>query len=124
MIETPTPEPVVATPKQSSSSRQTPEEIIRESLEMIESGYDSEYEWDLVRGLYNRLMSKKKLSNREIELLCMMDPILMRYGQLDHRGVNLNPARMSELRAQLQASKALSSSTSSSNSDNSKKRSE
>jgi hypothetical protein len=122
MIETPEALPVPAAPVEQPNCRRSPEEVIREALETIESGYNSEYEWDLVRGMYNRLIGKQKLSNREIELLLMMDPVVTRYSQLDHRGVELNPARLSELRAQLESRSVISRSKRD-NTDNNQKQS-
>jgi hypothetical protein len=45
------------------------EERIKDALCMCESGHESREEWDLLRRVNNALMSKKKLSKRQQNLL-------------------------------------------------------
>ena len=67
----PAPEPVKKVPI---------EEKVREALECIDSDYDSHVEWIMIRKLYKDLRQLKKPSDRALNVMKMIEPVLSKYG--------------------------------------------
>lgn len=67
------------------------EERIREAIESCESGYDSEVDWEFLRRVNNHLMKIKNRTAKQTALLKLMKPVIAKYGQHDHNGVELDP---------------------------------
>lgn len=55
------------------------EDEIRESLELIDSGHESNIEWRAIKGLYSQLTQMKQTS-RVKNLRDMIRPVLSKYG--------------------------------------------
>jgi hypothetical protein len=60
--------------------KQSPEEQVREALEVIDSGEESKVEWILVNKLYKQLKSLKKPNSRARNLIQLIEPVLAKYG--------------------------------------------
>lgn len=63
------------------------EERVRDAVELIDTGYNSEVEWDMIRRLWNYLCACKQHTERQRRILEMIKPVMEKYGKLDHRGV-------------------------------------
>lgn len=77
MVETETPDP--------QTTRQAPspvsiEEQVRDALDLIESGHESEVEWIMINKLYNDLCKMSKKSPRIENLISLIEPVLQKYG--------------------------------------------
>lgn len=55
------------------------EDEVRDSLELIESGYESSIEWKAIQGLYKQLTQMKQ-TPRVTNLRDMIRPVLSKYG--------------------------------------------
>lgn len=95
--------------KKTKRNGPTLEEKVRECLECIESNEDSMQEWEFIRRLNNKLMSKPKKGQRTRKLLEMMNPVISKYGKNDPNGV-MDSAEFSSAR-QPGTSKSVSKST-------------
>ena len=64
---------------------------IRECAELVDSGYESAREWNIIRTFWNRLMKKKKegkkLTKKERQVLDLVRPAIEKYGMDDERGI-------------------------------------
>ena len=56
------------------------EDRVRDACELIDSGHESRKEWLMIQKLNNVLMRKKKLSDKERNVLRMIQPVLEKYG--------------------------------------------
>lgn len=69
--------------KISPPASRTVEDRVREAIECIESGFDSQSDWSLLLRLYKALLSYKKenrASDRMVNLMEMIHPVLAKYG--------------------------------------------
>jgi len=63
----------------------SPEEQVKQAIDMIDSGHDSTVEWKLLNRLARQL--RKKKDPRSKALMEMIDPVLMKYGMMgEHAG--------------------------------------
>jgi hypothetical protein len=69
---------------------------------MVQSGYESAEEWEILKRLNNSLMAREKLNRRQMQILCMIEPIINRYRQFDSGDVTQDPVKMSRIRAELE----------------------
>jgi len=67
------------------------EERVKEAIERCESGYDSDVDWEFIRRVNNTLMKIKNRTPKQTALLKLMKPVIAKYGQHDHNGVELDP---------------------------------
>lgn len=67
------------------------EDQVRDALECIESGYNSEKEWRMIRKLYQALVKMPRKSPRVQNLINMILPVVSRYGY--HDTVGTDPRR-------------------------------
>lgn len=74
---------VQANPQSQSEYKESVEDKVRSALECIESGYDSSMEWSMINRLYRDLCKLKKPSERALNLLKMIEPILAKYGYFE-----------------------------------------
>lgn len=68
-----------ATEKKPVEKKQSIEEQVRKTIELIESGYCSDMEWKALRSFYTVLM-KRKQTERIKNLRKMIKPLLSKYG--------------------------------------------
>lgn len=78
-LEMPSPEKSKAARPSAACS---PEEKIRKSIELIESGYCSDTEWLMLNKLYKSLKQKKQ-TPRVKNAMAMIKPVLAKYGYHD-----------------------------------------
>lgn len=78
MIDMGTPKEITR-PHEDACEPRPIEDEIRESLELIESGHDSNIEWRAIKGLYSQL-TKMKQTSRVKNLRDMIKPVLSKYG--------------------------------------------
>lgn len=67
----PAPDPVKALPI---------EDKVREALECIDSDHDSNVEWIMIRKLYRDLRALKRPSEKALNIMKMIEPVLSKYG--------------------------------------------
>lgn len=56
------------------------EEQVREAIELIDSGFDSEVEWLMLNRLYDSICKLKKPTPRAMNVKKMIEPVLARFG--------------------------------------------
>lgn len=78
LIDNGTPEHITR-PHEDSCEPRPIEDEIRDSLELIESGYESNVEWKAIKGLYTQLTQMKQ-TERVRNLRSMIKPVLSKYG--------------------------------------------
>jgi hypothetical protein len=70
-----------------------PEDRIRRMLDLVESDHESAAEWQVIRRLNNKLMARRRngtITDRELNILRMMQPVLQQFGPMDEAGVELD----------------------------------
>lgn len=75
LIDVPSPEQTANHPEPLSV-----EDKVKHALELIESGYKSDVEWNMIHRLYKSLKALKKPSERAQNLLKMIEPVLNHNG--------------------------------------------
>lgn len=68
------------------------EEKVQHYLDLIDSGHESQREWDFIKKLNNKLthcyqMGKLQEGSKQLRILKMIQPIIEKYGQMDPEGV-------------------------------------
>lgn len=66
-------------PDQPVESKPSVEDVVRQTLDCIDSGRDSNVEWNMIRRLYNELCSRKQ-TPRIANLKNMIETTLRKYG--------------------------------------------
>lgn len=56
------------------------EDKVREAIQLVDSGMDSQVEWILLNKLYKSLCELKKPTERAMSLKKMIEPVLSKYG--------------------------------------------
>lgn len=79
LVEMPMPAPAPA-PVKEKKPEYSVEDKVREALECIDSGHDSGVEWSMINGIYRKLKSLKKPSERARNLIEMIEATLSKYG--------------------------------------------
>lgn len=64
--------------------RETLLEKVDDYVRCVESNEDSWYEWNYLKCLYNKLSKLKRPSDTAERILEMIEPLMMRFGPLDH----------------------------------------
>lgn len=68
-----------------AEEKKSPEERVREAIELVESGHDSLTEWKFLNRTARMLRGRK--DTRSKNLLEKIEPVLMKYGMMgDHAG--------------------------------------
>ncbi len=65
----------------SDEPERTLEDLVADWMAHVESGLPSEDSWRKLRTLFNRLANRKSLSDRQVTLLRLMEPIMAKYGR-------------------------------------------
>jgi len=86
--------PQVGTSKADPATQElSVEEKVRAACELIDSGHESRTEWQLIRRLNNYLVRRKdNLTDRQRNVLLMIQPIIEKYGQYAPDGVLQDPS--------------------------------
>lgn len=72
------------------------EERVRAACELIDSGHESRKEWLLLQKLNNYLMRRKdRLTERQANVLQMVQPMIEKYGQNSPEGVEQDASKHS-----------------------------
>lgn len=77
ILQVDTPPPAEKTAK--AKPALSPEDRVRNALELIDSGHRSQQEWILINKLYKSLKSKKQ-TPRVQNLIKMIEPVLAKFG--------------------------------------------
>jgi hypothetical protein len=76
----PAPAPRPVQKKEPEEKKPGIEDSVREAIECIDSGHDSNVEWSLINRVYKDLCKLKKPSPRAENLKKMIEPVLSKYG--------------------------------------------
>lgn len=72
--------PEARTPPEKKSPTCTPEQRVRDAIELVESGYCSTREFLTLSKLYKALCARKEKSPRVQNIISMIKPVLAKYG--------------------------------------------
>jgi uncharacterized protein YfbU (UPF0304 family) len=65
-----------------TNSQPTIEQKVRDALLMVDSGHESEVEWEYIQRVYSRLQEMKP-TRRVVNLMEMIHPVLAKYGRIE-----------------------------------------
>lgn len=89
---------IVPPKEQTEHHRKIPlEERIKDAICLCESGHESRKEWELLRKVNNYLMQKKKLNNKQKNILKMIQPVLRKFDSGSGGHLLQDSVRLSEV---------------------------
>lgn len=73
------------------------EERVQDAIDLIDSGHESRSEWEFLRRVNNYLMKKPKLSDREKNVLALIQPCMKKHGMASGSKVEQDTDRLAEI---------------------------
>jgi hypothetical protein len=67
-------------PQQPEVAPMSVEDRVRDALDCIDSGHNSNVEWVMINRLYKNLVQKRGKNKRIDNLLAMIEPVMAKYG--------------------------------------------
>lgn len=99
-LRMPEPRKLEASSEKPVEKKKSPEQVIEECLECVESGNDSHKEWATINKIYKKLTESKKPTERAQRLIDKIRPVLEHYGYYETTSNNYSEKKKNQDRNQ------------------------